>query len=151
MLTATTVIEVGIHVPNATVMIIEQAERFGLAQLHQLRGRIGRGKEEGICFLMASAKIADKARERLQILAETDDGFVIAQKDLELRGQGELIGMQQAGIGELDLNDILQESGLLEKAKLEAEALVQTDPDLSQPEHVVLKEYVESILMRPLD
>lgn len=151
LLTATTVIEVGIHVPNATVMIIEQAERFGLAQLHQLRGRIGRGKEEGICFLMASSKISDKARKRLQVLAENDDGFVIAQKDLELRGQGELIGMQQAGLGELDLNDILQESGLLEKAKLEAEALVQADPELSQPEHTVLKEYVESILMRPLD
>jgi ATP-dependent DNA helicase RecG len=151
LLTATTVIEVGIHVPNATVMIIEQAERFGLAQLHQLRGRIGRGKEEGICFLMTSSKISDKAWERLQVLAETEDGFVIAQKDLELRGQGELIGMQQAGIGELDLNDIFRESGLLEKAKQEAEALVQADPELSQPEHAVLREYVESILMRPLD
>ncbi|RPI74525.1 MAG: ATP-dependent DNA helicase RecG [Desulfobacteraceae bacterium] len=151
LLTATTVIEVGIHVPNATIMIIEQAERFGLAQLHQLRGRIGRGQKEGICFLMASAKLTDKARERLQVLTETEDGFVIAQKDLELRGQGELIGMQQAGIGELDLNEILQESGLLEKAKQETEDLVQADPDLSQPEHAALREYVESILMRPLD
>jgi ATP-dependent DNA helicase RecG len=151
LLVSTTLIEVGIHVPNATVMIIEQAERFGLAQLHQLRGRIGRGREEGICFLMASDHISDKARERLQTLVENDDGFVIAQKDLELRGQGELIGMRQAGLGELDINDILHESELLERAKEEAEALVQSDPQLLKPEHAGLKTYVETILSKPLD
>ena len=97
MLVCTTVIEVGIDVPNATVMVIEHAERFGLAQLHQLRGRVGRGEHRSLCFLLASYAQGDQARERLRVMEETNDGFRIAEKDLELRGPGEFLGTRQSG------------------------------------------------------
>ena len=151
LLVGTTVIEVGVHVPKATIMVIEHPERFGLTQLHQLRGRIGRGAERGTCFLMLTGNISEKAISRLKILTGNHDGFYIARKDLELRGQGELIGMRQAGTGELDFGEIMKKPELLLKAKREAQRLIKSDPELLRPENGRLKEMVESVLARPLD
>ena len=144
LLVGTTVIEVGIHAPNATIMIIEHPERFGLSQLHQLRGRVGRGKKEGICLLMLSDNISDKALSRLKIMTETHDGFEIARYDLELRGHGELTGIRQSGAGELDFVDILNNQELLLKARKEAQDLIESDPYLNHPEHIHLKSLMES-------
>jgi ATP-dependent DNA helicase RecG len=135
----------------ATVMVIEHPERFGLAQLHQLRGRVGRGKERGLCFLMTSSNLPEPSKSRLKILVENHDGFEIAKKDLALRGHGELTGTRQAGMGELDLSEMIRESGLLLAAKQEAYGLIDYDPELLQPENRHLKDMVESILARPLD
>jgi ATP-dependent DNA helicase RecG len=151
LLVGTTVIEVGIHVPRATVMIIEHPERFGLAQLHQLRGRVGRGSQEGICMLMLSSEIPERAISRLKTLAESHDGFDIAQKDLELRGHGEFTGMKQAGMGELDVSEMIREQDLLFEAKREAQRLIEADPELCHPENLQLKLIMESVLARPLD
>jgi ATP-dependent DNA helicase RecG len=116
VLLATTVIEVGLDVPNATLMLIENAEQFGLAQLHQLRGRIGRGAHDAYCILVASAKTAD-ARERLRVLAETNDGFRIAEADLEFRGPGELLGQQQSGLPRFRFGDLAKDRELVEQAR----------------------------------
>jgi len=151
LLVGTTVIEVGVHVPRATIMIIEHPERFGLAQLHQLRGRVGRGSQRGICIMMLSKNLPEKVISRLKILAENHDGFHIAQKDLELRGHGELTGMRQAGMGELDFSEMLMEPQLLLEAKREAQRLIGTDPELLQPENGQLKMMIESIMEKPLD
>ena len=151
LLVGTTVIEVGVHVPGATVMVIEHPERFGLAQLHQLRGRIGRGSEEGICFLMKIKDLSEKAIFRLNILVENHDGFDIAQKDLELRGHGELTGMRQSGIGDLDFTEMMRESDLLLMAKREAQRLIDHDPQLAHSDNNQLRVMVESVLARPLD
>ena len=151
ILVGTTVIEVGVDVPKATVMIIEHPERFGLAQLHQLRGRIGRGSDRGTCFLILPEKVPEESLSRLQTLVENHDGFKIAKKDLELRGQGELTGMRQAGVGELDYMDIVRDWDLLSTAKDEAHRLVEADPDLLSPENIQLKSLVESVLAVPLD
>jgi ATP-dependent DNA helicase RecG len=150
-LVGTTVVEVGVHVPAATVMIIEHPERFGLAQLHQLRGRVGRGSERGVCVLMLSAPLSDRAMSRLQIMTEIHDGFEIARKDLEQRGQGELIGMRQAGLGELDLSEMMREPDLLLLAKEKADLLLEADPELDDPGHRGLKNFIESVLTRPID
>ena len=151
LLVGTTVIEVGVDVPCATVMVIEHPERFGLAQLHQLRGRIGRGKDAGVCFLMLSGNLTERALVRLNVLAETHDGFEISQKDLELRGHGELTGTRQSGAGELDLSDIIMHQDLLLDAKKEAHALIKSDPGLSQPGHHNLRNMIDAILKKPLD
>ena len=151
LLVGTTVIEVGIDVPNATVMVIEHPECFGLAQLHQLRGRVGRGADQGNCFLILPENPSKDTQSRLQILVDHQDGFKIAQKDLELRGQGELTGMRQAGMGELDYADIMKDWELLSEAKKEAQKLVEVDPDLMSPENRRLKRLVESVMTRPLD
>ncbi len=151
LLVGTTVIEVGVHVPKATIMVIEHPERFGLSQLHQLRGRVGRGTERGLCLLMLSRDLSEKSRSRLEILVKNHDGFDIARRDLEMRGQGELIGRRQAGIGELDLTETAEEWELLLAAKNEANHLIDADPDLSRPENGLMKIMVESILAKPLD
>ncbi|MBW1806184.1 MAG: DNA helicase RecG, partial [Deltaproteobacteria bacterium] len=145
LLVGTTVIEVGVHVPNATVMVIEHPERFGLAQLHQLRGRVGRGPERGLCLLILSGSLSDTALVRLKFLAQSNDGFEIAQKDLELRGHGELTGVRQAGVGELDLSEMLREPDLLAIARREAQDLIESDPDLLRPEHRQLRVLADSI------
>jgi ATP-dependent DNA helicase RecG len=146
LLVGTTVVEVGVHVPNATVMIVEHPERFGLAQLHQLRGRVGRGAERGICLLITSDQLSEKARTRLNVLVASHDGFEVAQRDLEMRGQGEVVGTKQAGIGELDYAEILAAPGLLGQARKEAERLVESDPDLALSRHAFLKDMLASIL-----
>ena len=130
VLVATTVIEVGVDVANATVMIVEHAERFGLSQLHQLRGRVGRGKAQGYCVLMAGNEVRGReARERLAIMERTTDGFAVAQKDLELRGPGAVFGTQQHGLSDLQfLSVILRGATLVEAARREAQALVAGGP-----------------------
>ena len=135
LLVGTTVIEVGVDAPGATVMVIQNPERFGLTQLHQLRGRVGRGTKRGHCFLMLSTQPSAQTLSRLRILVQSHDGFEIAQKDLEMRGQGELMGTKQAGAGELDFAEMFREPELLVAAKKEADALVASDPTLSRPEN----------------
>jgi ATP-dependent DNA helicase RecG len=151
LLIGTTVVEVGVHVPRATLMIIEHPERFGLAQLHQLRGRVGRGSDRGVCFLMGSDSLSENALSRLKVLVDHHDGFEIARKDLEYRGHGELIGMKQTGLGEMDLPEMMRDPDLLFVAKEKADLLLDSDPQLADPSHHALKTFVESILARPID
>lgn len=138
VLVSTTVIEVGINVPNASVMIIEHAERFGLSQLHQLRGRIGRGSRESYCILMAGHKQTKVAKERLKTMVDTNDGFVIAEVDLRLRGPGDFLGTRQSGIPEFKHADLIEDENILSKAAKAAEALLHDDPELDKTEHQVL-------------
>ena len=119
ILVSTTVVEVGVDVPNATVMIIENAERFGLSQLHQLRGRVGRSSLQSYCILVSSTK-SQETRERLNIMTQTNDGFVIAEKDLQLRGPGEFLGTRQSGLPDLIISDIVRDAEILEMARNEA-------------------------------
>jgi ATP-dependent DNA helicase RecG len=130
LLVATTVIEVGVDVPNASLMIIENAERLGLAQLHQLRGRVGRGNQEASCVLLYSPPIGNLARERLTILRETTDGFRIAEKDLELRGPGEVLGTRQTGMLQFRVADLARDRELLERIPPVAEKLLAERPAL---------------------
>jgi len=127
ILVSTTVIEVGVDVPNATVMVIEQAERFGLSQLHQLRGRVGRGGEQSYCLLVTE-KLGDTAKERIRIMTETNDGFAIAEMDLKLRGPGEFFGTKQSGLPALKIASILRDSEILEIARREAIAFIARPP-----------------------
>ncbi|RLB17709.1 MAG: ATP-dependent DNA helicase RecG [Deltaproteobacteria bacterium] len=145
LLVATTVVEVGVHAPGATVMVIEHPERFGLAQLHQLRGRVGRGEREGLCLLVKPAGIPEQAEERLRILVSCDDGFEISEQDLLLRGQGELVGIRQSGVGELDMREVINYPNLLMAAREVAEQLLQDDPHLSKPEHDLVKRHLMRI------
>ncbi len=133
ILIATTVIEVGVDVPAASVMVIEHAERFGLAQLHQLRGRIGRGKRRATCLLLYAANLTQTARARLRILRETDDGFRIAEEDLRLRGAGEILGTRQSGLPAFRLADIAAQGDLMEMARDDAALILQCDPGLAGP------------------
>ena len=142
VLVSTVVIEVGINVPNATVMIIENAERFGLAQLHQLRGRVGRGSVESYCFLVSDSE-TDIAIKRLEIMCKTNDGFEIAEEDMELRGPGEIFGTRQHGIPELVLSDMVKHIDVLEKAQQVAKSLLEKDPTLSSLENQGIKERVK--------
>ncbi|HLA23794.1 MAG TPA: ATP-dependent DNA helicase RecG [bacterium] len=143
VLVATSVIEVGIDVPQATIMVIEDADRFGLAQLHQLRGRIGRGAETSYCVLLAAMK-TETARMRLETMAATHDGFVIAQKDLELRGPGELLGTRQHGLPDLRVANLLEDQELLEAAREDAMGLLRDDPALREPQVRALGDAVRS-------
>ncbi|MCR5358119.1 MAG: ATP-dependent DNA helicase RecG [Lachnospiraceae bacterium] len=138
ILVSTTVVEVGVNVPNATVMMVENAERFGLAQLHQLRGRIGRGDAQSYCIFI-DGKESEKSRERLEILNRSNDGFFIASEDLKLRGPGDMFGIKQSGELEFKLADIYTDSKILARAKQEAEEILKTDRDLSKPEHKNLR------------
>jgi ATP-dependent DNA helicase RecG len=141
VLVATTVIEVGVDVPNATVMIVEHAERFGLSQLHQLRGRVGRGAAKSHCLLVAHFRRAgDDARDRLRAVERTQDGFEIAREDLRIRGPGELLGTRQSGLAILDVADLYRDEKILEEAREDAFDLVERDPDLVRPEHLAAAE-----------
>ncbi len=139
ILVATTVIEVGIDVPNATVMVIEHAERFGLSQLHQLRGRVGRGSEKSRCILMAGERLSEDAEKRLRVMESTTDGFRIAEADLEIRGPGDFLGTRQAGIPDFRVANILRDGRILEEARQEAFAVVERDPELRMPQHEKLR------------
>jgi ATP-dependent DNA helicase RecG len=132
ILVSTTVIEVGVDVPNATVMVIEHPERFGLAQLHQLRGRVGRGGDQSYCILMGPRMFAEEARERLNSFSRTTDGFKIAEEDLRLRGPGEFFGTRQSGLPDLRAANIIRDADLLELARTEAFELIAEDPGLSR-------------------
>jgi ATP-dependent DNA helicase RecG len=133
VLVATTVVEVGVDVPAATVMVIEHAERFGLAQLHQLRGRIGRGAAASTCILLYAPPISEAARTRLSVLRETDDGFRIAEEDLRLRGAGEVLGVRQSGLPTFRVADLAQHGELLAAARDDARLLLERDRDLTSP------------------
>jgi ATP-dependent DNA helicase RecG len=150
LLVGTTVVEVGVHAPGATVMVVEHPERYGLAQLHQLRGRVGRGSERGLCLLMKPGELGESALSRLKVLVSCHDGFEIARKDLAARGQGQLMGVRQAGRGELDMTEVLREPELLFAARKEAEKLLEGDPGLSRPENRLLKQLLEPTWTRPL-
>ena len=131
ILVATTVIEVGVDIPDANIMIVEHAERFGLAQLHQLRGRVGRGIKSSACILMYSNPLSENARARIKILRETDDGFRIAEEDLKLRGAGELLGTRQSGLPVFRMADIVSHQDLMVAAKDDAKLIIERDPYLN--------------------
>ena len=139
ILVSTTVIEVGVDVPNASVMIVEHAERFGLAQLHQLRGRVGRGGDQSYCYLIQHSPVSNVARERLKTMAGTTDGFIIAEKDLELRGPGEIFGTEQSGLPRFRFANILRDQEILGQARADAFEIISADPDLQNPLNAVLK------------
>ncbi len=139
ILVSTTVIEVGVDVPNASIMIIHHAGRFGLSQLHQLRGRIGRGSRQSYCILMYDRKVGKDAKFRLKKMAETNDGFAIAEADLQLRGPGDFLGTKQSGLPVLKIADIVEDQALVIKAKEDAAKLIRDDPDLQKPEHQSLQ------------
>ena len=133
LLVATTVIEVGVDVPNATLMVIENAERMGLAQLHQLRGRVGRGSAASSCVLLYRAPLSALARERLKVIRESADGFEIARCDLELRGPGELLGTRQTGLAQLRVADLMRDADLLPRVQRAAELMMSSHPDSIAP------------------
>ena len=135
IMVATTVIEVGVNVPNASVMVIESAERFGLSQLHQLRGRVGRGADQSYCILMSGHKLSDDARQRLQTMVATNDGFEISEADLRLRGPGDLMGTQQSGVLQLKIADLVKDGETLKLARSYAQKVLRQDPELNHPDH----------------
>ena len=145
VLVSTTVVEVGVDVPNATLMIIENAERFGLSQLHQLRGRVGRGTAKSYCVLISDTD-SDESKQRLDILCKTNDGFRIAEEDLRLRGPGDFFGSRQHGLPEMHVADLGADTEVLKTAKEDADSVFDEDPDLSLPEHLLLRERVTEML-----
>ena len=144
IMVGTTVIEVGVNVPNASVMIIESAEKFGLSQLHQLRGRVGRGSEKSYCILLSGSKVGQEAKNRLSIMCSTNDGFKIAEKDLEIRGPGDIQGTRQSGALNFKLVSIVDDRGILEMAREHVEMLLSDDADLEKNENAVLKIFLQS-------
>src|SRR5688500_16535772 len=144
ILVSTTVIEVGVNIPNATVMVIESAEKFGLSQLHQLRGRVGRGADKSFCILLTGQKITNEAKERLMTMCKTNDGFKIAEKDLEIRGPGDIEGTRQSGMLNFKLASIVQDKHWLEVAREMAQQLLDADPELATAEHFPLKSFLQS-------
>jgi ATP-dependent DNA helicase RecG len=151
VLVTTSVVEVGVDVPNATLMVVENAERFGLTQLHQLRGRVGRGAARSVCVLIPGVSASARARERLEVLSRTEDGFAIAEADLRLRGPGELWGTRQSGLPRLKLADLARDEALLEEARGAARALVEGDPWLQEDAHAALKAALLSQYREPLE
>ncbi|RKG72034.1 ATP-dependent DNA helicase RecG [Corallococcus exercitus] len=143
LLVCTTVVEVGVDVPNASVMVVEAAERFGLSQLHQLRGRVGRGAAASYCFLVAGAARSWESTERLGVMERSSDGFVIAEKDLEIRGPGEFLGTRQSGLPELAVANLVRDGDLLSLAQVEARRIMDTDPKLQDPDHQGLVKALE--------
>lgn len=151
ILVSTTVVEVGVDVPNATVMIIEHAERFGLSQLHQLRGRVGRGGSRSYCLLLTSGRVTEEGRRRLSIMERTNNGFEIAEEDLSIRGPGEFFGIRQTGIPELRVANILRDAKILEAARKEAFEIVRGDPTMNKEEHKLLRLAMEKKWQDKLD
>jgi ATP-dependent DNA helicase RecG len=145
VMVATTVIEVGVDVPNASVMVIESAERFGLSQLHQLRGRVGRGAEQSYCILMTGNKLSADSKIRIETMVKTNNGFEISEIDLKLRGPGDLMGTQQSGALDLLIADLSKDGELLKMARDEANHILIADPDLSKPSHATIRIQVESM------
>ena len=149
---ATTVIEVGVNVPNASVMVIENAERFGLAQLHQLRGRVGRGADQSYCILMSRYELANDTRKRLQIMVDSTDGFVIAEADLNLRGPGDIDGTVQSGLPfDLKIADLAHDGKILQAARTIAHDLLEQDPDLASDENKCLNLQLAKLTKRTIN
>jgi ATP-dependent DNA helicase RecG len=145
ILVATTVIEVGVDVPNASVMVIESAERFGLSQLHQLRGRVGRGAEQSYCILMTGEKVSSEGRLRMKTMVDTNDGFKISEVDMNLRGAGDISGTQQSGMMSMKLADIVKDQHLLVLARNTAQDILANDPTLEQPEHEMVQRFLDAM------
>ena len=144
IMVATTVIEVGVNVPNASVMVVESAERFGLSQLHQLRGRVGRGADQSFCILMTGHKLSNDSKTRLEAMTSTNDGFEIAEIDLKLRGPGDIMGTQQSGVLNLKIANIVKDRDILQHARYLAQQLLKEDPSLSFPKNkTILNTYKE--------
>ncbi len=143
IMVSTTVIEVGVNVPNASVMVIESTEKFGLSQLHQLRGRVGRGAEKSYCILLSGSKLGNDARERIRILTATNNGFEIAEKDMELRGPGDIEGTRQSGMLNFKIANIVEDRALLEIAKSMVSVTIESDPDLNSAENLRLKNFLQ--------
>jgi ATP-dependent DNA helicase RecG len=139
VLVSTTVIEVGVDVPNSTIMLIEDADRFGLSQLHQLRGRVGRGQHKSMCILLSNPK-SDESKVRLNVMCQTQDGFKIAEEDLKLRGSGELYGTRQSGMPDFRIADLINDIDIIQSAREAAWDVVSEDPHLEAPEHAVLRD-----------
>ncbi len=152
ILVATTVIEVGVNVPNATTMIIENAERFGLSQLHQLRGRVGRGADQSYCILMSKMKIAKETRKRLEIMTSTTDGFVVAEADLKMRGPGDLEGTMQSGVAfDLHIANLATDGQIIQIARNSASDVLDYDPDLAMPNHAILRRQLDVLFAKSVD
>ena len=143
VLAATSVVEVGLDIPNATVMVIEHADRYGLSTLHQLRGRIGRSDKQGYLFLAANSDISERAKQRLQIMREENDGFKIAEKDLLMRGPGEFLGIRQSGLPDFKIADLARDAGLFLKAKQDAAELIEKNEHFSKNDHDMVKWVLE--------
>ena len=144
ILVATTVIEVGVNVPNASVMIIESSERFGLSQLHQLRGRVGRGSDQSYCVLVSGDKLSGEAKKRLSTMVKHTDGFKISEVDLEIRGPGDLMGTKQSGIINFKIADLIKDNKILVRAREEVKKLLKEDSDLSKPKNILIKNRLQS-------
>ena len=152
IMVATTVIEVGVNVPNASVMLIENAERFGLAQLHQLRGRVGRGAEQSYCILLTGVKLSADTRKRMEIMTSSNDGFYIAEADLKLRGPGDMEGTAQSGLPfELKIANLATDGRMLEIARKTAMEVLDADPQLQQPEHQLLERQLKKLNQRQIN
>jgi ATP-dependent DNA helicase RecG len=145
IMVATTVIEVGVDVPNASVMVIENAERFGLSQLHQLRGRVGRGAEQSYCLLMTDYKLGADSKTRIETMVKTNNGFEISETDLKLRGPGDLMGTQQSGALDLMIADLANDGAILQHAREAAIEVLQQDPELEKPDNKVIRTQIESM------
>lgn len=141
ILVATTVIEVGVNVPNATVMVIENSERFGLSQLHQLRGRVGRGGEQSYCILMTGGKLNPVSYKRIETMCRTNDGFEVAEVDLEIRGPGDMMGTQQSGVLNFKIADLTKDKKILAATRKVVESILAKDPTLSSPELLATRQY----------
>ena len=141
IMVATTVIEVGVNVPNASVMVIESSERFGLSQLHQLRGRVGRGAEQSYCILMTSDKLSKESRTRIKTMTETNDGFKISEVDMQLRGPGDILGTQQSGVVDFKRLDLVNDSAIIKTTKNTVDKILEADPHLARPDNLIIKSY----------
>lgn len=141
IMVATTVIEVGVNVPNASVMVIESSERFGLSQLHQLRGRVGRGAEQSYCILMTSDKLSKESRTRIRTMTETNDGFKISEVDMQLRGPGDILGTQQSGVVDFKRLDLVNDSAIIKTTKNTVDKILEADPHLTRPDNLIIKNY----------
>jgi len=149
ILVSTTVIEVGVNVPNASVMVIENAERFGLSQLHQLRGRVGRGADQSYCILMSKYKLNKDTRHRLEVMTQTNDGFIVAEEDMKLRGPGDMEGTQQSGIAfNLRIANLASDGVVLQAARNEAQQILDTDFDLLSPDGQLLQRQMRFLFSR---
>jgi ATP-dependent DNA helicase RecG len=146
IMVATTVIEVGVNVPNASVMVIESAERFGLSQLHQLRGRVGRGAEKSYCILMTGDKVSKEAQKRMETMVQTNDGFEISEVDLQLRGPGDLMGTQQSGVLNLKISNLSKDGQIVTLARETAKKILSDDPKIEMPKNQILKNQIQRIL-----
>jgi ATP-dependent DNA helicase RecG len=150
IMVATTVIEVGVDVPNASLMIIESAEKFGLSQLHQLRGRVGRGADKSYCILMSGYKLSNEAKIRIETMVRTNDGFEISEQDLKIRGPGDVMGTQQSGVLDFKLADLAKDGQLVQLAKIDVDELIALDSDISSSENQSIKrELIRLMKLKP--